>query len=341
MRVAIIFTNFGPYHIARIRALKAHCAVLSVEIRESSREYKWGCANGDSLERTTLVLSAERPQPTQTAVSERLYHSLSRFQPDVVAVPGWFEWASLAAILWAHKHSVPVIMMSETNQHDERRIFYKERAKGRVIRMCSAALVGGMSHASYLKELGMDPSRIADGYDVVDNDHFELGARAARIDSSKRRAELGLPENYFLASSRLIPRKNLLRLIQAWDHYRGQLGNSHPWSLLIIGYGTEEQNIRAAIEESGLGSWVKLLGFQAYDKLPEIYGLAGAFIHPALSEPWGLVVNEAMAAGLPCLVSRTCGCAPDLVVDGETGFQFDPENIHQMAEPHATDSFRR
>jgi glycosyltransferase involved in cell wall biosynthesis len=332
MRVAIIFKNFGPYHLARIGALGAHCTVLPVEIHETSAEYKWGNEAGKFIERTTLVFSDESPLPTNGVIRERLNEQMGRLQPDVIAVPGWFESVSLAAILWAREHGVPIVMMSETNRHDEQRRFYKEWAKSQIITMCSAALVGGSSHASYMRELGMSRTCIADGYDVVDNDYFELGARTVRNEASTRRAESDLPESYFLASSRLIPRKNLLRLIEAWDNYRSRVGNGNLWSLVIVGYGAEEHSLRAAIEQRGVASWVKLLGFQPYDKLPVLYGLAGAFIHPALSEPWGLVVNEAMASGLPCLVSRTCGCAPDLVIDGETGFQFDPENIHQLAD---------
>ena len=72
-------------------------------------------------------------------------------------------------------------------------------------------------------------------------------------------------------------------------------------------------------------------GFRQYGELPGYYAGAGAFVHPAREEPWGLVVNEAMAAGLPVLVSRRCGCAGDLVADGENGFLLDPEDIGMMA----------
>ena len=279
----------------------------------------------------TTLLSSEIPATNGRLVHPRLLETLERLRPDAVAVPGWWEPASLAAIQWARRARVPAIMMSESNRHDEPRYVHREFMKRQVIRMCSAALVGGSSHAGYVRDLGMDPSRIADGYDVVDNEHFARGAAAARNHADAKRAEFQLPANYFLASSRLIPRKNLLRLIAAWDLYRNQIESRPPWSLVIVGYGAEEQAIRAEIESRGVSPWVKLMGFQPYEKLPVFYGLAGAFIHPALSEPWGLVVNEAMAAGLPCLVSSACGCAPDLVKHGETGFQFDPQNIAQLA----------
>ena len=67
------------------------------------------------------------------------------------------------------------------------------------------------------------------------------------------------------------------------------------------------------------------------EQLPPIYASAGCFVLPSLSEPWGLVVNEAMASGLPVLVSNRCGCAPDLVREGENGFLFDPARPDELA----------
>jgi glycosyltransferase involved in cell wall biosynthesis len=77
---------------------------------------------------------------------------------------------------------------------------------------------------------------------------------------------------------------------------------------------------------------VLLPGFKQYDELPAFYGPAGAFIHASTTEPWGLVVNEAMASGLPVLVSNRCGCAQDLVQEGKNGFTFDPDNVEELAQ---------
>jgi glycosyltransferase involved in cell wall biosynthesis len=84
------------------------------------------------------------------------------------------------------------------------------------------------------------------------------------------------------------------------------------------------------IEELGVGN-ATFLGFLQYDELPAYYGLAGAFVHGSHTEQWGLVVNEAMAVGLPVLVSRRCGCAYDLVQEGVNGFPFDPHDVDQLA----------
>jgi glycosyltransferase involved in cell wall biosynthesis len=80
-----------------------------------------------------------------------------------------------------------------------------------------------------------------------------------------------------------------------------------------------------------LADAVILPGFRQYHELPALYGLAGAFVHASTTEQWGLVVNEAMAAGLPVIVSHCCGCTPDLVQNGVNGFTFDPCDVEELA----------
>jgi glycosyltransferase involved in cell wall biosynthesis len=86
------------------------------------------------------------------------------------------------------------------------------------------------------------------------------------------------------------------------------------------------------MSDLSLQNSVLLPGFRQYPELPDYYACAGAFIHASTTEQWGLVVNEAMASGLPVLVSNRCGCARDLVQDGVNGFTFDPYDVEQLAQ---------
>jgi glycosyltransferase involved in cell wall biosynthesis len=88
--------------------------------------------------------------------------------------------------------------------------------------------------------------------------------------------------------------------------------------------------VRAQVAASGLSGRIEFAGFRQYPDLPECYARAGALVLPSWSDQWGLVVNEAMATGLPVLVSRHCGCAPDLVQEGRNGFAFDPHNLDEL-----------
>ena len=174
---------------------------------------------------------------------------------------------------------------------------------------------------------------------------------------------------YFLASNRFVARKNLSRLIQAYAKYVENFqgaddsfqGERCIWPLVLLGDGDllgeleslcgqlemkafrfQGSVLSASDSESLKHNSYKLknpaecgcvifAGFRQIEELPRFYGGAGAFVHPALEEPWGLVINEAMASGLPVLSSWNVGAAEELVVDGETGFLFDPMSVEEMA----------
>ncbi|HTA16198.1 MAG TPA: glycosyltransferase, partial [bacterium] len=122
----------------------------------------------------------------------------------------------------------------------------------------------------------------------------------------------------------------LERFLEAYVLYRKRCGGE-PWSLVMLGDGPGRARLEKMVDGLALRNFVGMPGFKQYNDLPVYYGLANALALPSTSEQWGLVVNEAMAAGLPVLVSRPCGCSEDLVKDGENGFLLDPLDTDQMA----------
>ncbi len=201
--------------------------------------------------------------------------------------------------------------------------------KGKLVGLFSSALVAGTRASDYLIRLGMPAGQIFFGYDVVDNAYFGSRAEAIRADADKIREHFDLPQNYFMASARFVEKKNLSRLLEAFALYR--LHSKTSWSLVLLGDGPLRSDLFAQVDALGLRDEVVMPGFKQITDLPAYYALAGAFVLPSLEEPWGLVVNEAMASGLPVLVSSRCGCAPELVRDGVNGFTFDPQNVGEMA----------
>src|ERR1051325_7813925 len=109
MRACLFFSNFGPYHVARIAAVAEQCTVLPVELWANSAEYLWGDGRYQGFLRTTLVGGDEVKTVGRPIVCERLVKTLARLKPDVLAVPGWSGAASLVAIRWARAARVPVI----------------------------------------------------------------------------------------------------------------------------------------------------------------------------------------------------------------------------------------
>ena len=100
----------------------------------------------------------------------------------------------------------------------------------------------------------------------------------------------------------------------------------------MLGDGPLRDSLNSQLSTLNLHTHVQMPGFKQYPDLPAYYGLATAFIHASTTEQWGLVVNEAMASGLPVLVSNRCGCAADLVQEGVNGFTFDPYNVEELAQ---------
>ncbi|HYF37917.1 MAG TPA: glycosyltransferase [Prosthecobacter sp.] len=215
---------------------------------------------------------------------------------------------------------MPAVVMSESTAHDEKRQPWKEIPKRRIVSLFSAGLAGGRAHADYLFQLGMCRTRIFLGYDAVDNAHF---ARPQRLSEPVGEG--------FLASARFVEKKNLPNLLRAYAIYVKSCAADEAWPLTLLGDGDLRPRLEAMVSELGLQDLVTMPGFKQYQELPGYYRAARVFIHASTTEQWGLVVNEAMAAGLPVIVSNRCGCAPDLVRGGVNGYAFNPFDVEEMA----------
>ena len=329
-RIAVLNTDVGPYHLARLGALaQALDEVIAVEVAPKSRVYEFWSGQGKaSVPVETLFpdqVYEDIPAAEQTA---RVRACLDRLAPDAVAVAGYSEPVMRAAAQWAKSHQRPSILLLVTSAADRKRYWLKEQIKGRLVRsLFDAIFLGGERHRVYAESLGFPADRIWKMQNVADNEHFATGAQAAREQGSALRESLGLPERHFLFVGRVAPEKNLRTLLEAYRRYREQGGL---WGLVLVGGGSEESELRDWVATNGVPE-VHWAGIQSYDNLPTYYGLASALVLPSLSEPWGLVANEAAACGLPLLVSDRCGCVTELVQRGVNGFVFDPLAPEELA----------
>jgi glycosyltransferase involved in cell wall biosynthesis len=172
----------------------------------------------------------------------------------------------------------------------------------------------------------MPAERIALGYNAVDNAYFTAATREARLARHSEVPAAIPPQPYFLCVCRFAPEKNLIRLIEAFGRYRSETRVPKPWDLVLIGDGPQAREIDSAVAASDCSEAIHRPGFLQADRLPVWYAHASAFVLASVSEPWGLVVNEAACAGLPLLVSSRAGCSETLVPDSESpsGARFDP-----------------
>jgi 1,2-diacylglycerol 3-alpha-glucosyltransferase len=341
--VAVVFHHIGPYHHARLNAAADRLSVTGIEW--SAKGYDaWGAADAPArYTKVSLFSEAADHHPGRRQRREAFCWVLEQAKPDVTAVNGWNNFGSLVAANCCVRRGIPMVVMSESARGDEPRTWWKEMIKRRIVDFYSAALVGGERHVEYLVELGMPRDRIFTGYDTVDNPYFQRRAFEIRSSHLRRghggqaafeiREKYGLPENYFLASARFIEKKNLASLIRAYAKYRerSQLsGGDAPWQLVLLGDGPLRETLNTQLSALNLHGHVHLPGFKQYDELPVYYALANAFVHASTTEQWGLVVNEAVASGLPVIVSNRCGCVPELV--NGNGFTFDPFDEQELVE---------
>jgi 1,2-diacylglycerol 3-alpha-glucosyltransferase len=331
-RLCLQWPRFGPYYLARLRATHAMLDAQGVELvgLETASEdalYGWRVEQGEEPFRREQALPGrvfEHVPPAEMRAAT--IEALDRIDPDAVGIMSYGYPDGRAALEWCRRRRRVAVLMTDSKADDAVRIGWRERIKSIIVSQYDAALVAGRPQRAYLEQLGFPSELIFTGYAAVDNNFFRRGAEAARRHPEAVRHLPGLADAspFFLASNRFLPIKNLSRLLEAYAAYRARA--REPWRLLLLGDGPERPELEAQIAKDRIEG-VVLCGFRQIDELPAYYGRAGAFVHPTLKDTWGLVVNEAMAAGLPVLVSTRAGCAQDLVLDNHTGYTFDPLDV--------------
>lgn len=334
-KIVLLWPRFGPYHIARLSAAQKAFSergmkVIGVEIATKDSAYAWEVTKvSKSLDKITLFPGTNYHELDYMAINTAVKNALKRIDPLAVATVGWSFPEARAALVWCRRNSCKAIAMSASKRDDISRRWWCEILKQRIVRQFDAALVGGKPQAKYAAELGLPLCRIFMGYDAVDNEFFANEVCKVLSERNRFRKMFNLPAHYFLAVVRFIPEKNLERFLRAYAAYFHQ--EQQPWGLVLAGSGKLEPKLKALSYQLGL-SKIYWPGFVQIGDLPKYYALASAFILPSVKETWGLVVNEAMASGLPVLVSKTVGCRYDLVEDGSNGFLFDPYCVEDMAK---------
>jgi glycosyltransferase involved in cell wall biosynthesis len=248
--------------------------------------------------------------------------------PDAILCGGYNYLASWQALWWARTHSAPFFLWSESNSQDSRSGHpLLELLKTEFLRQCTGYVVPGQAALEYLRSRGIREERIFTAVNAVDNDRFAGGAECARGHATQLRIDLGLPERFFLFTGRLVREKGVFELLAAYakleSALRQQLG------LVFVGDGTAREALEREASSVAPGT-IKFAGFAHREQLASYYALADALILPTYTDTWGLVVNEAMACGLPIILSRAAGCGADLVTEGENGRIVPPKDVEAL-----------
>jgi glycosyltransferase involved in cell wall biosynthesis len=259
------------------------------------------------------------------AINPGVWRELRAFQPDAVIIYGYNTATAMLAILWVIRHRIPMLMRTDSNVIAEPGKPQLTLALKRLLlrwlaRRVSAFLSVGSMNSQYWQFYGAAPEKIFLARYAVDHEFFQSQADHYRVSRQTIRGENGWRQRYLLLYvGRLVRFKRVDVLIEALRRLstkRSDIG------LVVVGDGPEREQLKRLAQ--GMPH-VYFAGFQDQSDLPKYYGVADVFVLPSQCEPWGLVVNEAMASGLPVIATRKVGAARDLIVEGENGYLV-PEN---------------
>ena len=254
-----------------------------------------------------------------------LLKDLFRNPTDLVVIPGHYRIEHWAMLLWCMLTGKKRAVFCDSTRFDRPRATWKEFAKRRFFRRCHGIFCYGIRSKEYLLDYGVQESRIIYRVQVAALPHDYDPKRVILRYESKSDTPLTSP--HFLYVGRLSREKGLDDLLKAFQRLLAGAPGAH---LSIVGAGPQRQELLSQVADLGLAESVTFRGPKTLAEIADLFESSTALVLPSHSEPWGLVVNEALSYGCPVVVSNSCGCAPDLVIDKVTGFSFDAGDLVGM-----------
>jgi glycosyltransferase involved in cell wall biosynthesis len=259
--------------------------------------------------------------PGLIAVLARDGYDAALFMTGWGSLTPWLGF--LACRLW----NVPILLYGDSSFVPPEDTIAR-RLRAMVMRALTGAasglMISGAWNADYYRHYGGDPSRFFPLPWAVDNDRFAAASRISAEERSALRARYGIAGDRMVIaySGKLIPRKDPMALLRAFETMRLR----ERAALLFIGDG----ELRGAIQARGVRD-VVVTGFVNQEAIPSLYAMSDVFVLPSSFDPRATVVNEAMACGLPVIVTDRCGPAGDIVRHGENGFVFGFGDVDALA----------
>ena len=221
-----------------------------------------------------------------------------------------------------------IILEMDSNIYNlGKKTFYKEFFKRLFVRMCDFGITYSSLSKEYFIKLGMPEEKIVIKPNVTDNEYWGKEAEKCSRERYKIIKKEGFKNKNFIYVGRFAPEKNLFFMLETFKKVKGDL-KSNQWGLILVGGGILEERLKKYVEKEKIKD-VFFIPFKQKDELPKYYAISDVLLLPSLREPWGIVVNEAMASGLIPVISERCG-ARDLIINNENGFLFDPTQKEEL-----------
>jgi glycosyltransferase involved in cell wall biosynthesis len=320
----VFLTNFlPPYRLPVLRALRPHVSALKTFVSTKMEENRSWVTDWKGLEvdiqKSLSTKKCDRhpdgfTQETYLHLPYDTLPKLAKFRPDVV-ISGEMGARTIQAVLYRIAvSSTRLIIHADLSEHTELgRGGWRVVLRKWMVKHADAILVNGNSGARYIESLGVPDVKIFRVPYATDTSIYTAEKRNQKPTEITRLLHVG----------QLIERKGILPFLlklAAWasEHLERKL------ELMLIGNGPLRAQIEAV--KIPINLQITVINSKAYAEMPAVYSQADIFILPTLADSWGLVVNEAMAAGLPVLGSCRSQAVEELVKDGETGWLFNPDD---------------
>jgi glycosyltransferase involved in cell wall biosynthesis len=332
-RLVLLTEIISPYRIPVFNALANQSGIdlHVVFLAESDPSLREWVVYKDEIRFSHEVLPSWRKRfgKYNFLLNGRLAAALRVARPDAIVCGGYNYVASWQSAVWAKRHRVPFLLWVESTKRDQRNGYLLlESMKRAFIRNCDAFIVAGVSSFEYLRCFGLPKESIFTAPNAVNSEFFADHAALVCREVATHRRMLKMPARFALCVGRLVREKGVFDLLRAY----GQLAPSlrEEFSLIFVGDGAARHELERQAAEIDPGR-IEFAGFLQRERLASYYALAEFFVLATHSDPWGLVVNEAMACSLPVICADAAGCGADLVKDGWNGLIFPARDVAALA----------
>jgi len=321
MKVVMLNYDFKVFWKGRLIYLHEFLATKQINFHALELFGKGSAYSFDSYDNKQEWLTCLFPANSADEISKKemkkaFFDKLDNINPDIIIASSIVFFAGALGLRWAKKNKKKFIVFENAKPSQFKRNFLVQGVKDLLLEQADGFWLPSADYDKEYPKLYNKGIHFFYGYCCVDNSLFKINEKNE------------LNHNRVLCVARLVPIKNMDNLLRAWQLIE-QKGVNH--KLIIIGDGPGYDDLNSLSIHLNLKN-VELLGAVDNKDIPPYFYNSDAFILPSLSETWALVVNEAMAAGMPVLLSNKINAAHTLLKEGVNGFSFDPLNVNEIAD---------
>jgi glycosyltransferase involved in cell wall biosynthesis len=314
-RIAYACKPFGSPDRDRCESLFAISEDVCIFDWSAQTVYKWSSLDDCQIKRNIYkVNNANILQITIFVI--RFVLDVLKFNPDIAIFYGYNTLPFFVAASILRAVGRTVVSMNDSKFDDYDRSILKDLSKIILLTPYNGYLAASRRAEQYLRYLGA--KNIYLYYCAIDVGKVKRNGQSEFVNT-------GFDERNFVVIARFVTKKNYPFILKSFESYSSSVAN--PRRLVLCGYGPLEAEIRSAIAASEmLSRYVDVVGYLRTDQIPELLGRSLALLLPSTEEQFGIVVTEALAVGIPVVISTCCG-ATDLINSTVNGYVVEPNNV--------------